>query len=265
MKKLEFHEAADLFPMMEATDFQNFKDDIEKYGVHERIEVLDEKVVDGRNRYVACQELGIECPSVEIKTDDPIAYVLSKNLHRRHMTPSQLALVAGRARGHYDQQAEERQKAAIKERDEKGRAKATSGKVTGSGSDARDAAGKAVGISGKMVDLGTKVLKGTPALIKAVDEGRLSVTTAAALAGKDEKTQNEAAKAAKSSGGRYHNPKHKATGPVRLNDKADPNFHKTAAFAKACAECAITQLAAIKRSNPGREEAFTKVEKWIHT
>ena len=83
MKKLEFHDAADLFPMMEATASRDFKAGIEKHSVQERVEVLDEKIVDGRNRYVACQELGVECLSVEIKTDDPVAYVLLNNFHRR--------------------------------------------------------------------------------------------------------------------------------------------------------------------------------------
>jgi hypothetical protein len=65
-------------------------------------------------------------------------------------------LVGDRVRDYYDKQAKERQKEAIKDRDEKGRAKSTSGNVTGSGADARDAAGKAVGVSGSLVDRGTK-------------------------------------------------------------------------------------------------------------
>ena len=46
-------------------------------------------------------------------------------------------------------EAKQRQRAAIKERDSKGRAKSTPGNVTGSGKgDSRDAAGQAVGVSG---------------------------------------------------------------------------------------------------------------------
>lgn len=52
--------------------------------------------------------------------------------------------MADKVRDYYDKQAKERQKSAIKERDEKGRAKSTPGNLTGSGSDARDAAGKAL-------------------------------------------------------------------------------------------------------------------------
>ena len=46
-------------------------------------------------------------------------------------------MVGDKARAFYDKEAKERQKIAIQERDEKGRAKSTPGKVTGSGSDAR--------------------------------------------------------------------------------------------------------------------------------
>ena len=51
--------------------------------------------------------------------------------------------------------------------------------------------------------------------------------------------------------------------PKGNDGSPDPNYWKTAAFAISTAEVAITQLARIKPNNPGREEAFTKVEKWI--
>ena len=60
-------------------------------------------------------------------------------------------MVAARARGMYDEAAKERQKAHADTAP--GKAKNTPGKFTGSvNSDARDAAGKALGVSGKSVD-----------------------------------------------------------------------------------------------------------------
>jgi len=48
---------------------------------------------------------------------------------------------------------------------------------------ARDQVAEAVGVSGKSIDYATKVLKtGTPEVIKAVDTGRMAVSTAAILA-----------------------------------------------------------------------------------
>ena len=65
-------------------------------------------------------------------------------------------------------------------------------------SDARDAAGKALGVSGKSVDFATKVLtKAEPEIIKAVDEGRMAVSTAAVYATEPPEVQREIASAPK--------------------------------------------------------------------
>ena len=58
----------------------------------------------------------------------------------------------------------------------------------------RDKAGKALGVSGTLVDHATKVLKNAvPEVIKAVDEGRIAVSTAAILASEPEEVQRHAA------------------------------------------------------------------------
>ena len=73
------------------------------------------------------------------------------------MTPSQLSMVGDKARAFYDKEAKDRQKAAGGDRtSEKG--KSASGKLTGT-ADARDAAGKAVGVSGSLIDRAAKVRK----------------------------------------------------------------------------------------------------------
>ena len=97
---LEIHAAANIFPMMSECEFAHFKQDIKKHGQKEWIALYQGKILDGRNRYKACIELGIEpelCEVDESKPNfDPIAYVLSHNLHRRHLTESQRSMVAGK-------------------------------------------------------------------------------------------------------------------------------------------------------------------------
>jgi hypothetical protein len=54
-------------------------------------------VLDGRNRYRACVEVGIE-PITKPwdQRGSALAYVISKNLHRRHLDTSQRAMVGAR-------------------------------------------------------------------------------------------------------------------------------------------------------------------------
>jgi hypothetical protein len=78
-------------------------------------------------------------------------------------------MVAARAREIYDAQAKERQ---VESGRNHGRGKVPENLPEPiNAGDARDKAGKAVGVSGRSVDFATKVLsQGEPELIKAVDE-----------------------------------------------------------------------------------------------
>src|SRR5262249_55500379 len=90
--RLTIHPAADLFPLMTAEEFQALKEDIRQYGQRERIVLFEGMILDGRHRYRACLELGLSPRTVSIERDvvgDPVSYVCSVNLHRRHLTAKQ--------------------------------------------------------------------------------------------------------------------------------------------------------------------------------
>jgi ParB-like chromosome segregation protein Spo0J len=87
--------------MMDPDSFKRLKADIKENGQEKCITFFDGQLLDGRNRMKACEELGIE-PSIEEIEDsgdgkfDPFRWVLSVNLHRRHLTESQRAMVAAK-------------------------------------------------------------------------------------------------------------------------------------------------------------------------
>jgi hypothetical protein len=107
-KQYAFHPLADIFPLMQGEEFDALVADINANGLRERIDKYRGKIVDGRNRYRALLQLGID-PSADEKKyfrnviyrhpmgggfapcDDAsvLAYVVSKNIHRRHLTADQ--------------------------------------------------------------------------------------------------------------------------------------------------------------------------------
>jgi len=163
----EIHEAATLFPMMDEKSFAEFKQDISINGLKEFGTLYCNKVLDGRNRYRACQELGLEMTFCEIEDDgsfDPIAYVLSHNLHRRHLTESQRAMVAGKL-----SKMKQGDNQHVKE-------------VGPIGPTSVDSAADALNVSPRSVKRARKVqADGSEAVNKAVEQGELAVSAAAML------------------------------------------------------------------------------------
>lgn len=121
---LPFHPLAELFPLVEGQEFSALVEDVRKNGVRDPIVVHEGAVLDGRNRYRALMEIAA---TGELRGDgwgayagepitqedllpgggsgwferyspslsgDPVAYVASKNLMRRHLTISQRAMLA---------------------------------------------------------------------------------------------------------------------------------------------------------------------------
>lgn len=93
MKNYPLHPLCSLFPRMSGYEFECLKLDIKENGQREPIITHDGMILDGGNRYAACIELGIEPSIIKFGGGNVATYVLSANLHRRHLLPGQQAAI----------------------------------------------------------------------------------------------------------------------------------------------------------------------------
>jgi len=108
------HPAAGLFPLMGEAELADLASDIDAHGQLEPIVTTGGQILDGRNRWLACEQISREPAVQEYRGDlSPVAYVLSANLHRRHLTTSQRAMVAAAAVPLFEAEAKERQVAGL--------------------------------------------------------------------------------------------------------------------------------------------------------
>jgi site-specific DNA-methyltransferase (adenine-specific) len=88
------HPLAAVFPLLGQEELQALARDIADHGLLEPIVLHEGKILDGRNRFRACKIAGVE-PRFETFTGaSPTAFVISKNLERRHLNESQRAIIA---------------------------------------------------------------------------------------------------------------------------------------------------------------------------
>lgn len=97
------HPSADVFPMMNDDELNTLTDDIKARGLQSPITFYQDPyskkdiLLDGRNRLEALDRAGIDVNTLsftwrETRTHiDPASYVISKNIHRRHLTKEQRA------------------------------------------------------------------------------------------------------------------------------------------------------------------------------
>ena len=94
MSKYDYpsHEAAEKFPLMSEPELKALADNIKARGQDLPIVLLNGKVLDGRNRLVACKFARVEPwtrEATKAETADPEGFVMAMNLHRRHLTKEQ--------------------------------------------------------------------------------------------------------------------------------------------------------------------------------
>lgn len=162
------HPYAAMFPPMDDETFRLFKEDIRVNGQREPIILTPNgKILDGLNRLAACADLHIDAIYTQYEGPDDdrslLAFVIRKNLHRRHMTESQRAAVAAKIAnlGHggdrkQDQGANLRLDPVVQQTE----------------------AAALLNVSRRSVQAAKKVEKADPALFEKVRTGEVSVSKA---------------------------------------------------------------------------------------
>lgn len=95
---LKDHPLADLFPLLSDKELAELAEDIAENGQAETIKLHRGLILDGRNRYRACnlKNLPVRYEVFAGSDRDALNWVISKNLRRRHLNESQRAMVAAR-------------------------------------------------------------------------------------------------------------------------------------------------------------------------
>jgi N6-adenosine-specific RNA methylase IME4/ParB-like chromosome segregation protein Spo0J len=168
---MKAHPYADILPLLEGEAFDSLVADIRANGLLEPITIHQGLILDGRNRVRACEAAGIEPRFLEFDGDDPLEFVLSLNVHRRHLDESQRAMVAVRLANLKDGQR--------------------AASIEAAASQSRVA--NLLNVSRSGVQRAREVIdKGAPELIRAVDRGDIAVSVAAGLARAPEGIQQRA-------------------------------------------------------------------------
>ena len=161
---LEFHPLAEIFPTIYGAEFDALASDIAALGLREPIVLFEGAILDGRNRYRACAEAGVPARFETYTGSDPVSYVVSLNLRRRHLDESQRAMVAARLANLRDGQRK------------------TASPIGERAVSQADAA-KMLTVGKRSVERAVEVRdQGAPDLIAAVDRGKVSVSAAADVA-----------------------------------------------------------------------------------
>lgn len=94
---LEFHAIADAFPLMDEQELAELTADIKANGLKTEIDLYQGKILDGRNRYRACQAAGVVVRTKNFAARDEehaISFAISANLKRKQYSKSQLEAAA---------------------------------------------------------------------------------------------------------------------------------------------------------------------------
>ncbi len=191
----KYHEVANIFPLMQGEEFEALKNDIAVNGQREPIWLhQDGSIIDGRNRQRACCELDI---APKFRTWDGngslVQFVVSLNLHRRHLTSGQKAIIAVDILPMLEVEAKERQREHAQTAP--GKAKTLDqnfDQVSSRAPQAAEQAASIVGSNRQYVSDAKRIVQQAPEVAEMVRSGEMAITEAKQLARLEESKRAQA-------------------------------------------------------------------------
>lgn len=194
---MEIHPFALRIPAMSGEEYDELKADIAQNGLKVPLLIFEGKVLDGRHRYQACRELGLDPKTVTFAGPDPASHVISLNLKRRNLDESQRACTVVEFLPELEA---EKRKAMGRPGDPRRGNNVTSSapgtQASPEGKRAREEAGALAGVSGATVDRVRRLKEQAPDKFEEVKAGKKKAKTASNELAAERKKSEEKAKAA---------------------------------------------------------------------
>ena len=167
---MKTHRYAKYFPLMEGEEFEDLVNDIREHGLLEPIVTFEDSILDGRNRFRACKRAGVEPKFAKYRGNGVLSYIISKNVHRRHLNVSQRAIIALDVLPALEKEAVKRNPV--------GRKRLRTGATPTEKGRSTEHAGRALHVSARIVQGAKRVAKEAPELLSDIRAGKTTVREA---------------------------------------------------------------------------------------
>ena len=179
---MQFHEIANVWPMLDDEKLSELVDDIKLKGLINPIWTFEGKILDGRNRFRACLIAQVKPVFKEYTGDEPTAFAVSLNDKRRHMNKGALAAVAAELEPYFAEDAKRRQRASGGDKVSQ-KARAVVEKIPQplpqkNLPKAREEAAKSVGVNDRYVSDAKKVKNEAPEIFEQLKAGKITLQDA---------------------------------------------------------------------------------------
>ena len=165
---MRVHPVAELFRLLDGDELAELVADIDRNGLRHPITVDRNGVLlDGRNRLAACEVLGLVAPTETYIGGDPLGFIISENLKRRHLDAGQRAMLAVALLPHIEAQAQ------------RGRPKKGGKAATITGEKSRELAARATGASARNVSHAKAIKAELPEVAAEVEAGQRTIADGA--------------------------------------------------------------------------------------